>query len=345
MQSKQAILLGASPHLTVGLRTPQVMLMVILALLPVTLNGIRLFGLNALLLVIVSVVSAVIWELLFQLATRQKPRIKDLSSVVTGLLLALILPPSFPLWMAAFGTLCAVVVAKEFFGGIGANPFNPALIGRAILLMSFPSFMTRWHRPFEALLDGSSTATPLGLLREAATAVSANAATTGSGLSEGMARVATSVGAVNLNELYKILFLGNRSGSIGETSILLILLGGIFLMVLRVIGPAIPLSMLASTALLSWAFGLDPLFALLSGGVVFAAFFMATDYSSSPITIVGKLIFGAGIGAVLVLIRKFGSFPEGVTYAILIMNAVSPFLDRLRQKKYGFVAPAKGGAK
>jgi electron transport complex protein RnfD len=321
------------------------MLLVIMALAPGAINGVRLFGQHALLLILVSMASAVLWELLFQLATRQKPRIADFSSAVTGLLLALIVPPSLPLWMAAVGTFFAVVVAKEFFGGIGANPFNPALVGRAILLMSFPSFMTRWHRPFEVLADAATTATPLGIARESVAAAGSAAGSSASDLRGIVANIGSSLGVDNLKDLYATLFLGNRSGSIGETSILLIAIGGLILLALRVIGPAIPFSILASTALFSWLLGIDPLLSVLSGGVAFGAFFMATDYSSCPITPFGRIVYGSAIGLIIVLIRKFGSFPEGVTYAILIMNAVSPFLDRLRARKYGYVKPLKGGSK
>jgi Na+-translocating ferredoxin:NAD+ oxidoreductase subunit D len=340
---KRPILLGPSPHIVSGIKTPQVMLMVIMALIPSAVNGVWLFGLNALAVMLVSVSSAVLWELLFQLATKQKPRIGDLSAVITGLLIALIVPPSLPPWMAAIGTFFAIVVAKEFFGGLGANPFNPALVGRAILLMSFPTFMTRWHKPGIALTDALASATPLGLLR-AKEAVSATAAATDaafSNLTGPMAKIGAALGVGKVEDIYRILFFGNRPGSIGETSILLILAGGLFLIALRVIGPSIPISILASTALFSWALGVDPLFAVLSGGVAFGAFFMATDYSSSPITPAGKWIYGACVGLIIVLIRRFGSFPEGVTYAILIMNAVAPFLDKLRVRKYGYLKPAK----
>jgi Na+-translocating ferredoxin:NAD+ oxidoreductase subunit D len=346
MPDKRPILLGPGPHLASGLKTPQIMLTVVMALIPATVNGIWLFGLNALVLVAVSIGSAVLWELLFQLATKQKPRIGDLSAVITGLLIALIAPPSLPPWMAAIGTFFAIVVAKEFFGGIGANPFNPALIGRAILLMSFPSFMTKWHQPGTQLTDALASATPLYLMRggEAVSATASATTTAANALSGPMAKIAASLGAGKLDDVYRLLFLGNRAGCIGETSILLILIGGLFLIALRVIGPSIPASILASTALFSWALGLDPLFAVLSGGVAFGAFFMATDYSSSPVTPAGKWIYGACIGLIIVLIRRFGSYPEGVTYAILIMNAFSPFLDKLRVRKYGYVKPAKAGS-
>jgi electron transport complex protein RnfD len=211
---------------------------------------------------------------------------------------------------------------------LGQNPFNPALIGRAFLLMSFPAAITTWHKPFQGLVDATTTATPLNLVKQGAS----------------LKDVATSVGAPDIGSLYQQLFLGNRAGSIGESSIVLVLLGGVFLLALGVIQWIVPVCMLASTALFSFVFGMDPLFSLLSGGVVFGAFFMATDYASSPLTNKGKAIYGVGIGAIIVLIRKLGGFPEGVTYAILIMNMLSPYLDKLRVKKYGYVAPKKPAA-
>ncbi len=319
------LLLSSSPHFFSAATTRKIMLAVIIALVPSTIYGVYLFGFSALLVVLASVLGAVGSEWLFRLATKQESHLSDCSAVVTGLLLALILPPSIPVWMAFMGAAVSVVVAKEFFGGLGMNPFNPALIGRAFLLMSFPAPMTTWHRPLQGLVDAASGATPLNILK------------TGGSLAD----VASSVGASNAGGLYWQLFLGNRSGSLGETSILLVTLGGLFLIATGVIQFVVPLAMLASTALFSLAVGMDPLFSLLSGGVVFGAFFMATDYATSPLTVKGKILYGAGIGLVIVLIRRFGGFPEGVTYAILIMNMLTPFLDRLRTKKYGYVKPRK----
>jgi electron transport complex protein RnfD len=228
--------------------------------------------------------------------------------------------------MAALGSIFAIVVAKEFFGGIGANPFNPALSGRAFMLMSFPAAMTTWTRPqsLAAVADAASSATPLGIVK----------------MGSDIQAVATSLGATDAGALYWQLFLGNRSGSLGESSILLITLGGIFLLATGVIQIIIPASIILSTAIFSLLLGMDPIFSLLSGGVIFAAFFMATDYSSSPLTPLGKLVFGVSIGFLVALIRKLGAFPEGVTYAVLIMNMLVPFLDKMRVRKYGFIPPA-----
>ncbi len=336
---KEPVLLGPSPHKLVPVRTPQIMFAVLIALLPLCVNAVRLFGARALALMLVCAGSAVIWEWLFQRLTKQKTRIGDLSAAVSGLLLALTLPPGLPIWMAAVGTFFAIVVAKEFFGGIGANPFNPALIGRAVLLMSFPRAMTSWAAPFAAA-DAATAATPLGIAKSWTEIAGSSQATMGA-LTGPAAAIARSLGASDMAGIDWTLFIGNRAGSIGETSILFVLIGAAILLGLRVIGPLIPAAVLGGTALLAWAFGLDPLVSVLSGGVAFAAFFMATDYSTSPMTPWGKAIYGVSIGAIIVLIRKFGAFPEGVTYAILIMNAFAPFLNRLRVRKYGWVKPAK----
>jgi electron transport complex protein RnfD len=326
-----SLLLSSSPHVYSPVSVRRIMLAVIIALAPTAIYGICLYGLPALILIVTTVASAVASEWLFRLALKRATSVGDLSAVVTGLLLALILPPSTPLWMAILGAVTAIVVAKEFFGGLGANPFNPALIGRAVLIMSFPAALTTWHRPFAGIVDAASTATPLNMVKQ------------------GMAMkdVFASVGVTDQAGFYLQLFLGNRAGSLGESSILLVTIGGLFLLAIGVIQWAIPATILASTALFSWIFGMDPLFSVLSGGVAFGAFFMATDYATSPMTLKGKLIYGSAIGALIVLIRKLGGFPEGVTYAILVMNMLTPYLDKLRARKYGYVkpAPSAGAAK
>ncbi len=326
------LLLSSSPHVFTPVTTRKIMAAVIIALLPSTVYGIVLFGLPALGLVLVSVISAVASEWIFRIFTKQESHVGDLSAIVTGLLLALIVPPSLPLWMVALGSVAAILFAKEFFGGIGANPFNPALIGRAILLMSFPAAMTTWHTPGTAItIDALTTTTPLNVVKQGGAVLDVAKGFVDNGLAH----------TGNYNDMLWTLFIGNRAGSLGESSILLILVGFAFLLLLRVIDFVVPLAMMGTAFLLSWVLGMDPVFGVLSGGIVFGAVFMATDYSSSPLTPLGKAIFGAGAGALTVLIRKFGGFPEGVTYGILIMNAVAPFLDKLRVKKYGYVKPVK----
>lgn len=334
-----SLLLSSSPSAFAGGSTRKVMAAVIVALLPTTVYGIVLYGVPALLVVLTSVATSVLSEWGFRALVRKPASIGDLSAVVTGLLLALVIPATTPLWMVALGAVFAIVVVKEFFGGLGANPFNPALAGRAMLLMSFPAALTAWTVPFAA--DAVATATPLGVYKTAEQALVQAGSGAAEAASGAMAQLLDAVGASDMGGLYWTMFLGNRSGSLGESSILLILVGAALLLALGVIQWIIPVAMIGSVFLGSWALGLDPVLAVLSGGVVLGAFFMATDYSSSPMTPKGKAIFGVGAGLLTVLIRRFGAFPEGVTYGILLMNAITPFLDKLRVKKFGFVPPAK----
>jgi electron transport complex protein RnfD len=323
---------------------------VLIALTPVTVFGVVLYGLPALGVIAVSIAAAAGGEALFRGVTRQENRTRDLSAVVTGLLLALVLPPATPLWMTCLGALFAVTAAKEFFGGLGANVFNPALSGRAFLLMSFPASITRWTMPAgtgaapgvleaaDALsaasagetvlsLDAISGATPLGILKMGGTAADLGRQFAASGLA----------GSASYPSILKTLFIGNHAGTIGESSILLIVAGCFYLLITKVIDWRAPAAMTASAFVLSLILGMDPVIAILGGGLVFGAVFMATDYTTAPLTAAGKIIFGAGAGIITILIRKWGSYPEGVTYGILIMNAVTPFLNRLIQKKYGYV--------
>lgn len=317
-------LLGSSPHIASPYSTQKIMACVLVSLAPVTVFGIALYGVPALLRILVAVAAAEAAEFLFRKITGQAPRNNDLSAAITGLLLALTLPPHTPLWMTALGAIFAIVVAKEFFGGLGANVFNPALVGRAFLLMSFPAALTTWTAPASFVVgqnavDAFTGATPMAIVKA------------GGAL--------TSLGTSSV-EILKNLFLGFRAGSIGESSIVAILLGFVFLLVTRVIDWRAPVAMLASVAALSPLFGRDPLVAILGGGVAFGAVFMATDYVTAPLNGKGRLLFGIGAGIIVVLIRQ-GAYPEGVTYAILIMNAVTPFLNRLLPKKYGYVKPAR----
>ncbi|MDR0643086.1 MAG: RnfABCDGE type electron transport complex subunit D [Treponema sp.] len=363
------MLLSSSPHIASPVESRTLMGNMLIALGPVTVFGIVLFGLPALLTVLVSVTAAVLGEALFRLAVyrrREEIRALDLSAALTGLLLALILPPATPYWMSALGAVFAVVVAKEFFGGLGANVFNPALSGRAFMLMSFPAAMTRWHRPpghfvlalddslnRASIVDGVSGVTPLNIAKFLA----------------GENRLGEAAGALGKDFLaasgstvppdfspdywaaVKTLFIGNHAGSIGESSILLILAGCAYLLITKTIDWRAPLAMTLAGLLASLALGYDPLFGLFSGGLLFGAVFMATDYVTAPLTGKGKLIFGFGAGLITVLIRRWGDYPEGVTYGILIMNALSPFLNKLLPRKYGYApkkkpaVPAPGAAK
>ncbi|MDR2499593.1 MAG: RnfABCDGE type electron transport complex subunit D [Treponema sp.] len=347
-ETRPLVLLSSSPHIASPVNSRPLMANVLLALMPVTVFGVVLFGLGALLTVLVSVAAAVAAESLFRCITRQAVRAADLSAAVTGLLLALVLPPSTPLWMTALGAAFSVIVAKEFFGGLGANVFNPALIGRAFLLMSFPAAVTpaAWPLPRglnallgRALPDAVSAATPLRIMKSAALGGMGGTMQT---LGEEFVQSKLSAAADYWSAI-KTLFIGNHSGSIGESSIILIIAGGLLLLFTKTIDWRTPAAMIGTSCIAAWAFRMDPLFCILSGGIFFGAVFMATDYVSTPVTPKGKLIFGAGAGLIAVLIRKWGSYPEGVTYGILMMNAASPFLNRFLPKKYGYVPKPKGG--
>ena len=351
LEEKPVVFLSSSPHIGSPVNTRMQMGMVLFALVPVSIFGIMLYGLSALYAMLVSVVAAEIAEALFRKITGQDIRNRDCSAAVTGLLLALVLPPGVPLWMIALGSVFAIVVAKEFFGGLGANVFNPALIGRAFLVMSFPVALTSWAVPRAffgtggalGAVDALSGATPLALIKTGSTVADVSAGLFASGLAGGSGYWQTITS----------LFLGFRPGCVGESSILLILLGFIFLLATRTIDWRSPITMVLSVFVFSFLLGRDPLFAVLNGGVFFGAAFMTTDYVTAPITAKGKLIFGLGAGLITVLIRQWGNYPEGVAFSILIMNAVTPFLNKLLQKKYGYVKPQKaaktkpenGGAK
>jgi len=291
--------ISSSPHFMNSWNTTKTMLAVIIALLPLCAYGIILYGLKAAFTLLVSVASCVVFEFLFQKLTKQPVRVGDLSCIVTGVLLALVLPPAIPFWMVILGAFFAIVVAKGFFGGIGANVFNPALTGRAFMFVSFPAAMTTWTTP---MTDAVSGATPL---------------------------VAGSTD-------YLSLFFGNRAGCMGESSVMLILLACLFLIAVRVIDWRLPLSMVATVALCTLIAGDDVVAAVMTGGLMFGAVFMITDYATSPVTSWGRVVFGIGCGFITFLIRKFGGYPEGVMFSILIMNVMVPFLNRIVPRKYGY---------
>ena len=293
----QKMNITSSPHITNADNTSGIMLDVIFALLPATICGIFFFGFHALLIVAVTVASAVASEYIWCRAIKKETSIRDLSAIVTGLILGLNLPPTLPLWMAALGSAIAIVIVKQMFGGLGHNFANPALTARIALMVSFPTAMTTFVDPFVAS-DAVSTATPLS----------------------GSQQIPTDITG---------LFFGNYPGCIGETSALLLLAGGIYLVLRRVITPHLPIAFFASAAALSWALGDDPLRTLLSGGLMIGAIFMATDYVTSPPTKWGKVIFGIGAGLITVVIRHFGNLPEGVSFGILLMNILTPHITRL----------------
>ena len=306
--SENKIHLSSSPHFTEGLSTQKVMLMVIISMLPECIAGVIFFGAVALVRILVSVISCVAFEALFQKITKQKIRISNLSAVVSGILLALVIPSTTPIWMVVLGALVAMVVAKGLFGGIGSNVFNPALTGRAFMFISFPAAMGAcWFNPE---IDAVSGATILSQIKN---------------------------GAVTATpDLYMQYFLGNRAGCIGETSILLILISFAFLALIHVIDWRAPVAMVATTALCTLVSGGDVLLALLTGGLLFGATFMVTDYATAPLTGYGRLVFGFGCGLITFLIRKLGGYPEGVMFSILIMNCFTPFLNNLTRRMYGY---------
>ncbi len=290
----------SSPHIFHHDTTGGIMLDVILALVPAAICGVCFFGFHALLIIAVCIASAVAAEFLWCKAVKKETTLRDFSAVLTGLILALNLPPTLPLWMAMVGSAVAIVIVKQMFGGLGSNFANPAITARIVLMVSFPTAMTTFTVPFT---DTIASATPL-----------------------------SSENPVEITRL----FIGNYAGCIGETSSLLLIAGGVYLVVCRIISPAIPLSFITSAFALSLILGDDPVRAVLSGGLLLGAIFMATDYVTSPTSFKGKIIFGIGCGVITVIIRHFGNMPEGVSFSILLMNILTPHIDRLtRQKPFG----------
>lgn len=311
---------SSSPHIAKKESISAVMWTVNAALIPAGAFGIYIFGLHSLWLVLASCLAAVVSEAAIQKLRGQKVTVSDGSAFMTGLLLAYNLPPHAPLWLGVVGSFFAVAIAKQAFGGLGRNIFNPALAGRAFLLAAWPHHMTVFSKPF--VYDAVTQATPLSLLKEGKA---------GSIMDMGLS--------------YWDLFLGNKGGSLGEVCVLALVLGGLYLLYKRVISWHTPLSFILTTGLFMWAFGSkegffqgDPLFHVLSGGLILGAVYMATDYVTSPITKKGQVIFGICCGLLTGVIRRWGGYPEGVCYSILIMNAAVPLIDRFVQpKKYGVV--------
>ena len=299
------------------------MMDVLIALAPSLLVSIYFFGLSAIELVLVGAVTCVGVEYIIQkYLLKTEVTISDLSAAVTGVLLALNLPPSAPWWLMLVGSIVAIGVAKMTFGGLGQNIFNPALVGRVFLLISFPAMMTDWSIPsswFRAGVDAATGATPLAMVKE--------------GLAQGL--TVEQILAANPDMSYFQMLFVKMGGSVGEVSALALLLGLVYLLVRRVIRPHIPVTIFLTIAVFSGIFWLidpsqymDPLFNLLTGGVLIGSIFMATDYVTSPMTARGMVIYGIGIGIITMLIRMFGSYPEGISFAILIMNATVPLINK-----------------
>ena len=307
------LIVTAAPHITGADSTQKIMQRVCLALVPTLIASVVIFGVNSLIITAITVAACVFFEWAYcKLMDRENP-VGDFSAVVTGMLLAFNLPSTLPWWMPIVGAFIAIVIIKQLFGGLGYNFANPAIVGRIAMAVGFAGRMSTYGFPQGA--DAATSATPL-----------AHVADLGAGD-------------------YVTLLLGNHGGVLGETCAITLIAGGIYLIVTKVISPMIPVTYLATVAVLSLCFGLDPIVQLLSGGLMLGAFFMATDYVTSPTTQKGKLVFGIGLGLITMMIRHFGTMNEGVSFAILLMNLLVPYIEVLtRQDKLGIAKVKKGGA-
>lgn len=297
----QGLTVSPSPHINDDITTKNVMLHVLIALLPATVASGIIFGIRAILLIVVCCISAVLWEYVCRIFMKKGQTISDLSAVITGLLLAMNLPVTLPLYMAVIGTFVAIVIVKQLFGGLGQNFANPAIVGRIVLMLSFPIQMTNWVKPFYyKTADLVTAATPLNTDKVTS---------------------------------YRDLLLGNTGGCLGETCAIALIIGGVYLVSMKIISTSTPLAYIGTIMALSLLGGEDPIFQVLSGGLLIGAIFMATDYVTTPITKDGKLIFGIGCGLITFALRKWGSYPEGVSFAILLMNIATPYIDKITKTK------------
>ena len=309
------LIVSSSPHLSGTVKTRNIMLDVIIALIPALIASVVYFGVRALIVVCVTVASCVIAEYICRKVMKRPVTIGDYSAVVTGMLLAFNLPVGIPLWIAAVGGLVAIVVVKQMFGGLGHNFANPAITARIILMTSFPVRMTTWVAPYSYItLDTTATASPLALIES---------------------------GNVAGLPTYTQMFLGERAGCLGETCILALIIGGVYLIARKVIAPTIPVVFIGTVFIMTALLGQDPILQLLSGGLFLGAIFMATDFVTSPLTTKGKVIYAIGCGVITTLIRLFGSLPEGVSFSILLMNILTPHIENLTAPKpFGTVKEA-----
>ena len=299
---------SGTPHVRSKESIQSIMRDVLIALVPATAAGIFYFGIPALILIIAAIASAVFFEWLYQKITKKPITISDLSAVVTGLLLAMNLPAAAPIWVAIVGSAFAIIIGKQLFGGLGQNFINPALAGRAFLLASYPTEMTTWTAPVGfSGADAVAVATPLAEMK---------------------------TGALPTASVME-LAMGNVGGCIGETCAIALILGGVYLIVKHVISWKIPVIYIATVLVLTTLIGRHgvrmPIHELFAGGLMLGAFFMATDYASSPVTPKGQIIFAVGCGLITTLIRSFGGYPEGVSYSILIMNCCVPLIERFTE--------------
>ncbi|MFH1312979.1 MAG: RnfABCDGE type electron transport complex subunit D [Candidatus Eisenbacteria bacterium] len=344
---KAPLILTPSPHVRDGIDIKGVMYAVVISLVPAAAGAVYFFGMRALVIMVLACVSAVLTEAVCQKATKRKITAGDGSALVTGILLSFNVPPGVPYWMPVVGSVFAIAIAKIPFGGLGYNPINPALAARALLLASWPVSMTAaWVAPSRGSLSGINaitTATPLGVFKYARGLLVDPTSS-----AETVSRASAYLGELYSGPSLRNLFLGNVGGCVGETSVLLLLVGAAYLLIRRIICWRIPLSFIGTVALMTWmlggkgAFQGYPLFHMLSGGLMLGAFFMATDMVTSPIAARGKLIFGVGCGVITSIIRIQGGYPEGVSYSILIMNITVPLIDRYtRPRKLGEVKQSR----
>lgn len=306
------LIVTASPHIHDSATTSTIMRDVLIALVPAMAAAVIIFGFRALLLTAVCVAACIIFEYGTERVLGRENTVSDLSAAVTGVILSFNLPVQLPLWMAVVGCFFAIVIVKQLFGGIGNNFANPAIAARIFLLLSFSQPMTSWLAVENGhAVQGVYGATPLAQI---------------------------AAGETDALPSLLEMFLGARGGCMGETCALALIVGGIYLIWRKVITPTIPLSFIGGVLVLSLLFGVNPLYQLLGGGLMIGAFFMATDYTTSPITEKGKLIFGLGCALITMVIRVFGSYPEGVSYSILLMNIITPHINRMvRNKAFGGV--------
>ena len=298
------LIVSPSPHDENYTKTSNIMLNVIIALLPAWCAAIYFFGMRVIPLTAVCIGSCIFFEYACRKIMKRDNTIGDMSAAVTGLILAMNLPVTLPYWMAVIGAFVAIVIVKQLFGGLGQNFANPAITARIVLMVSFTSEMTRWIKPLDYDYDAVSSATPLVL-------------------------------AKNGDDLpsYLDLFIGKTGGCLGEVCALGLLIGGLYLAARKIISLAAPLSFIGSLFVLSFIGGDDPVYQILAGGVFLGAFFMATDYATTPITTKGKIVFGLGCGIITFVIRSFGSYPEGVSFSILLMNVLTPYIEQLTRTK------------
>ncbi|MBE6991763.1 MAG: RnfABCDGE type electron transport complex subunit D [Ruminococcaceae bacterium] len=328
-QKKTFLTVSSSPHIRTKTDTRSIMLDVLIALVPALIASCYFFGIRSLLVVAVSAAGCVFWEWLYRKLMKKHQTIGDLSAVVTGVLLAFTLPVTIPYWVVIIGDAFAIILVKQLFGGLGKNFMNPALAARAFML-SWPVLMTTWVAPHSAVslfgsnADAVTAATPMSILH----------------------------GGVMPDASIMDMFIGNIGGTLGETSALLLLVGGIYLVMRKVISPRIPAAYILTVAVITFIFpkgdagNLEWMLAnLFGGGLMLGAIFMATDYVTSPVTATGQLIYGIGCGLITVFIRYFGSYAEGVSYAILIMNTCAWMLDKVgRPRRFGTDKKAKEAA-